>query len=94
MFLYSESGELLRVLGKRVMSARLERGDTQAAFAYRLGVSIPTLRDLEAGRPTVALGVFVSALEVVGRLHDLGQVLSGVSTDRRRSVGTRLKVSP
>lgn len=85
MLAYSESTDLLRVLGKRIRAARVSRGDQQKVFAFRIGVSLPTLRDLEEGRPTVAIGVFMNALQVVGHLDDMLGVMAGVSAEKKRA---------
>ena len=50
-------------LGSMVSAGRRQRGWTAAEFAERLGVSAQTLRRLENGSPTVAVGlVFEAAL--------------------------------
>ena len=50
-------------LGSMVAAGRRERGWTANEFAERLGVSAQTLRRLERGSPTVAVGlVFEAAL--------------------------------
>jgi hypothetical protein len=54
--------ELLPRLGSAIKTARVRRRKTAADLAGRLGVSLPTLRKLEAGDPGVSLGTFVSAL--------------------------------
>jgi len=84
MFTYNDSSTILHILGNRIRSARIRRGDQQKVFAYRIGVSIPTLRDLEEGKPTVSIGAFMNALEAVGHLDDMTFVMAGVSADRKR----------
>ncbi|HEY0233439.1 MAG TPA: helix-turn-helix transcriptional regulator [Afipia sp.] len=54
--------EALPQMGAAIRTARIRRRKTAADLARRLGVSLPTLRKLEAGDPGVALGTFVSAL--------------------------------
>jgi transcriptional regulator with XRE-family HTH domain len=66
----------LRTLGQRLREARLDRNETQRDFAARLGVSIPTLRKMELGDPTVSIGLWAEALWVLGRQGDLDQLLS------------------
>lgn len=94
MFTYNESNTLLRILGNRIRSARIRRGDQQKVFAYRIGVSIPTLRDLEAGKPSVSMGAFMNALEAVGHLDDMTMVMAGVATDRKRVKKTARNAPP
>ena len=66
----------LERLGERLRRHRIERGDRQAVFAARLGVSEPTCRKIERGDPTVQVGCWVRALYLLGRLEDLDEVLA------------------
>ena len=54
--------EALVQVGAAIRTARIRRRKTAAELARRLGVSLPTLRKLEAGDPGVSLGTFVTAL--------------------------------
>ena len=47
-----------------------------ALFAARIGVSVPTLRDLERGAPSVQVGAWMNALWALDRLDDVGAVLA------------------
>jgi transcriptional regulator with XRE-family HTH domain len=71
-----ESQIMLVELGKRVRDLRLERNERQEDFAARLGVSIPTLRKIEQGDPSVAIGTWLDTIWLLDRLGDLAQVLS------------------
>ena len=71
----NESLEGLSRLGRQLRELRLERNDRQSDFAARLGVSVPTLRKLEQGDPTVAIGTWIDAVWLVGRLDKLIKVL-------------------
>jgi len=62
-------------LGERLRARRIELGQTQRVFAERIGVSIPTLRAMEAGRPTVAVSHWANAMWALGRLDDLAAAL-------------------
>lgn len=66
----------LKTLGRRLREARLDRNETQRDFAARLGVSIPTLRKMELGDPTVSIGLWAEALWVLGRQGDFNQLLA------------------
>jgi transcriptional regulator with XRE-family HTH domain len=66
----------LKNLGQRLKTARLARNDSQKEFAWRIGVSIPTLQNMEQGKPTVAIGTWVNALNVLDRLDDLDRLLA------------------
>ena len=71
-----EVATALRGLGQRLRDARLERNDSMAIFAERLGVSERTVRALEQGRPTVQVGVWLNALWALDALEALERVLA------------------
>jgi transcriptional regulator with XRE-family HTH domain len=71
-----DSKAILQKIGKRLRDARLARNEPQVRFAARIGVSVPTLRKLEQGDPSVAVGALVEALWAMDRLGDLDAVLS------------------
>jgi hypothetical protein len=54
-------------LGADLAVARLRRKESLKTWAARIGISVPTLLRLEAGEPTVSLGVLATALWLVGR---------------------------
>lgn len=71
------SSELcLHNLGLRLRAERLKRNESQATFAARIGVSVPTLRKMEGGDPTVTIGNWAAALDVLDRTKDLEVVLA------------------
>jgi transcriptional regulator with XRE-family HTH domain len=57
----------LAQLGADLAVARLRRKESLKTWAKRMGVSIPTLLRLEAGEPSVSLGVLATALWLIGR---------------------------
>jgi hypothetical protein len=57
----------LAQLGADLAVARLRRKESLKTWAKRMGVSVPTLLRLEAGEPSVSLGVLATALWLVGR---------------------------
>lgn len=71
-----EAKTMLTELGKRVRALRLEHNERQQDFAARLGVSIPTLRKIEQGDPTVAIGAWLDTIWLLDRMDDLAGVLS------------------
>jgi transcriptional regulator with XRE-family HTH domain len=75
MFSNTEISTALLSLGGRLRQARIAKGDGQAVFARRIGVSVPTLRDLEQGNPRVSVGTWGAALWALSRLPDLDTVL-------------------
>lgn len=66
---------MLESLGRRLRRARLDRNDTMAAFAERIGVSERTVRAMEHGLPTVQIGTWLDALWIVDGLQSLDQLL-------------------
>jgi len=75
MFANEETVRALAALGARLRAARIAKGDSQALFATRLGVSVPTLHDMEKGLPRAAIGTWAAALWMLSRLSDLDRVL-------------------
>ena len=65
----------LKALGSRLRAERLKRDETQSIFAARIGVSIPTLHKMEAGDPTVIIGSWSRALEILDRREDWDALL-------------------
>jgi len=57
----------LEQLGVDLAVARLRRKESLKTWAKRMGVSVPTLLRLEAGEPSVSLGVLATALWLIGR---------------------------
>lgn len=66
----------LQNLGTRLRHERLRRNDTQAVFAARIGVSVPTLRKMESGDPAVLVGHWMTALEMLDRAGDVDAILA------------------
>ena len=64
----------LSQLGADLAVARLRRKESLKTWAKRLGVSVPTLLRLEAGEPSVSLGVLATALWLIGRDAALGNL--------------------
>src|SRR5689334_5854343 len=58
----------LRSLGEDLAIARIRRKEPQRAWARRIGVSVPTLIRMERGDPGVSMGIYATALWLVGRL--------------------------
>ena len=68
--------EKLQSLGSRLRAERLRRNDTQAIFSARLGISVPTLRKMESGNPSVSVGYWLAALNILDRAGDLDAILA------------------
>ena len=59
----------LRKLGADLATARKRRKQPLRAWAVRLDVSVPTLMKMEKGDAAVSIGVYATALWIIGR-HD------------------------
>src|SRR5215831_15098220 len=59
----------LRSLGENLAIARVRRRESQRAWARRLGISVPTLIRLERGDPAVGIGIYATALWLMGRVN-------------------------
>jgi len=82
--------------------ARLRRKESLRTWAGRMGVSVPTLQRLEAGDPSVAIGIVATALWLIQRdgalcnlaapEHDQGatdiQVREAVALGRARALAS------
>src|SRR5512139_823350 len=64
----------LRSLGENLAIARVRRRESQRAWARRLGVSVPTLIRMERGDPGVGVGIYVTALWLMGRVNALAEL--------------------
>jgi len=68
------AAEALRKLGENLAIARTRRKESQRTWAKRLGVSIPTLIRMEQGEPSVSIGVYATALWLLGRVPALPEL--------------------
>lgn len=83
----------LKKLGKDIKEARLRRRIPVALMAERIGISRVTLKSIEDGQPTVSMGIYATALYVLGMLDRLdvadiafdavGQALSSEELPKR-----------
>ena len=88
----AETRSALTALGRRLRRARLERNDSMAVFAQRIGVSEQTVRAMERGLPTVQIGTWLEAFWILNQLEPLDRLLEKRESllDRaRREVSAR-----
>lgn len=64
----------LEKLGADLAVARLRRKESLKTWAQRMGVSVPTLQRLEAGDPSVGIGIVATALWLIQRDGALGRL--------------------
>ena len=69
-----QTSSALEALGAHLAVARMRRKQSLQTWAQRIGVSVPTLMRLEAGDPSVAIGLFATALWLIGRDGELARV--------------------
>jgi transcriptional regulator with XRE-family HTH domain len=69
--LYPASAKGLAALGQRLKDARLRRRFSMDTVCARADISRPTLSKVEHGDPSVAIGIYVQVLRVLGLLDDL-----------------------
>ena len=61
-------------LGADLAVARLRRKESLKTWAQRMGVSVPTLQRLEAGDPSVGIGIVATALWLIQRDGELAKL--------------------
>ena len=86
----NEADTALRSLGVRLHAARLDRNDTMATFAERLGVSERTVRAMEQGLPTVQVGTWLAALSILDALAPLERILEPEASLLERARNARM----
>jgi hypothetical protein len=64
----------LEKLGADLAVARLRRKESLASWASRMGVTVPTLMRMEAGEPGVGIGIYATALWLIGRDSALAEL--------------------
>jgi len=74
-------------LGEAVRGARLARNSTQDAMAARAKMSALTWLKIEKGEASVAMGTWLSALELTGLLDRM----SAVADEKQDLVGEQLR---
>jgi transcriptional regulator with XRE-family HTH domain len=57
--------DALKVMGKNVYLARKLRGESLIIFSSRCFISVPTLKKVECGDPSVSIGVIASILSIL-----------------------------
>jgi len=73
--------QALRSLGENLAIARVRRRESQRDWARRMGVSVPTLIRMERGDPGVGVGIYATALWLIGRAGALPE-LAAPANDR------------
>jgi DNA-binding XRE family transcriptional regulator len=89
----------LHALGENLAIARKRRREPLKTWAQRIGVSEPTLMRMEKGDPSVSMGVYATAIWLMGRAqalselaapeHDQGALEDAVRVAKARAVRKR-----
>jgi DNA-binding XRE family transcriptional regulator len=66
--------QALTALGENLAVGRIRRKESQRTWAKRIGISLPTLIRMERGDPGVSIGIYATALWVLGRVSALPDV--------------------
>jgi hypothetical protein len=61
----------LELLGEHLRLGRKRRKESLRSWALRMNVSVPTLTGMERGAPRVSMGVYATALWLMGRDESL-----------------------
>ena len=94
------AAEALRRLGENLAVARVRRKESQRLWAQRLGVSVPTLIRMEQGDAGVGMGIYATALWLMGRVAALAEVAApqhdhgALEMDVREAIRKRAVRSP
>lgn len=99
-----EAASALATLGEQLALARLRRKESQRQWASRIGVSVPTLARMERGDASVSVGIYATALWMMGRtqalanladpVHDLGALEADVRAARQiRAARTQASIN-
>lgn len=91
-----EAANSLARLGEHLALGRARRKESQKVWASRIGVSVPTLIRMERGDPGVGIGIYATALWMMGRVSALGDIAapehdSGALEAEVRNATTRLR---
>ena len=62
-----EAASALAQLGEHLALARVRRKESQRVWAQRMGISVPTLVRMERGDASVSMGVYATALWMMGQ---------------------------
>ncbi len=75
--IFPKDKKILVQLGENIRLAMKRRKISQTLLAERTGLSLPTLRNIQRGEPSVSIGHYLVVLSVLG----LGADLSNVALD-------------
>ncbi len=71
-----QTSSAIEAMGAHLAVARILRKQSLQTWAQRVGISVPTLMRLEAGDPGVSMGLYATALWMIGRDGELARIAS------------------
>lgn len=71
-----QTSSAIEAMGAHLAVARIRRKQSLQTWAQRVGISVPTLMRLEAGDPGVSMGLYATALWMIGRDGELARIAS------------------
>lgn len=72
--IYPASAREMEALGQRLKDARLRRRFSMETVCARADISRPTLYKVENGDPSVAFGIYIQVLRVLGLVEDVSLI--------------------
>lgn len=81
--IYPASIREMDAFGQRLKDARLRRRFSMETVCARADISRPTLYKVEKGDPSVAIGIYVHVLRVLGLVEDLSMIAKEDAIGRR-----------
>lgn len=81
--LYPASAKEMDALGQRLKDARLRRRFSMETVCARADISRPTLYKVENGDPSVAFGIYIQVLRVLGLVEDVSLIAREDALGRR-----------
>lgn len=81
--IYPASAKEMEALGQRLKDARLRRRFSMETVCARADISRPTLYKVENGDPSVAFGIYIQVLRVLGLVEDVSLIAKEDALGRR-----------
>ena len=66
----------IELLAQNIVIARKRRGESQAQWAKKLGISQPTMARIERGDPSVAMASYVMCMWLINPANDLAGLIA------------------
>lgn len=90
MYTPNKAQDFLKRLGLQIRMARKRRMWTIANLAQKMEVSSPTVISLEMGKPTVSVGVLITALWTLGLEKEITSLCEFNDTEGQKLMDSRL----